>query len=159
MGKFHLDTFKQEQEDNNRGKIEELKRDKIGDNTSEWVNVENTEERESLRLMYVDTVDTSEKVHVCYFSIEDPELVIGDDWDDVPYEHNAGLPRKYDYYVIAVNVTSPSYGHLNSPYSVEMINRKEVPWLTDEEGNTLYAGSTVRDFIDFMKRAPYGLYF
>ena len=148
-----------EKVENNQRKMCDIKRDKIGMETSNWVEGDEQDMQDKLRLVYVDTVDNSEMVQVCYFSEKDPKDVWGDDWGDVPYEHNAGVPYEYNYYLIAVNVKAPSYGHINSPYSVKSINQGEVPWLKDEDGNGLYAGATVKEFIEFMKQAQYGLYF
>ena len=66
----------------------------------------------------------------------------GDDWNDRPYEHNAGLP--YDsitrneehtilmvpYYIDPEKVVYPrDYGNGNSPFTVEQINYGAVPWI------------------------------
>lgn len=82
----------------------------------------------------------------------------GDDWNDAPYEHNAGRPYapcwhredggecdcdicKRDWHadgtpkwrVIRVGWTGdlvlPAHDHMNSPWSVEDINAHAVPWL------------------------------
>ncbi len=73
-----------------------------------------------------------------YFTTQPLEKQWGDDWNDAPYEHNAGLPYRYagvgePYEVIQVAfdapLETPADGHLNSPYSVEMINAGTVAWL------------------------------
>lgn len=58
----------------------------------------------------------------------------GDDWDDAPYEHNAGSP--YDHHGENIvkcawegEFDSPSSHFGNSPYSVDRINQGVVPWL------------------------------
>lgn len=70
----------------------------------------------------------------------------GDDWNDAPYEHNAGSPYPYDEHdarrgkapwsILCVAWSgpfeTPADGHLNSPWSVERINRGEVPWLRSD---------------------------
>ena len=63
----------------------------------------------------------------------------GDDWDDRPYEHNAGCV--YDKYIIGFHDTwfsdtydvyepaeDPSYGG-NSPFSKEDFKNREAPFL------------------------------
>jgi hypothetical protein len=89
----------------------------------------------------------------------------GDDWDDVPYEHNAGSPsewhREFDkdtkewsiaalYFDVPWGKT-PCYEHCNSPYSVDMINKKVVPWLIIDsmsDETKCYAGMKYLDFVD-----------
>lgn len=55
----------------------------------------------------------------------------GDDWNDAPYEHNAGHPYEDDIIKVAFDgdFDAPSEGYTNSPYSVEQINRGAVAWL------------------------------
>jgi hypothetical protein len=80
----------------------------------------------------------------------------GDDWDDAPYEHNAGEPYSPTIYhysdgriqkdprdhnelglpkweIIKVawdgNFDQPCDGYLNSPYSVQQINAGSIAWL------------------------------
>jgi len=88
----------------------------------------------------------------------------GDDWNDAPYESNAGLP--YDdwkprnagddwepaWEIITVAFSGPfeTPGH----YSVEDINHRAAPWLRESwwsAGNAprvkIDAGTTLRDFI------------
>lgn len=83
----------------------------------------------------------------------------GDDWDDAPYEHNAGTPyepyrsalrgplvdgkltpvTQYDgerpgWSIVRVayrcELEEPRGNHLNSPYCVRDINAGAVPWLS-----------------------------
>ena len=60
----------------------------------------------------------------------------GDDWNDCPYEHNAGevYPEYCDgYFEIAFPssyvVDEPCVGHLNSPYSKEDMEDRRVPMI------------------------------
>lgn len=66
----------------------------------------------------------------------------GDDWNDRPYEHNAGSPygpseadkkkgKTWDLMKIAYegDFEQPSDGHTNSPWSVEDINAGAVAWI------------------------------
>lgn len=92
-----------------------------------------------------------------YYASTDAENVWGDDWNDVPYEHNAGGPYddRSDYDIVKVTIKgcfkTPSYGYINSPYSVEMINEGDVPWIefTDynEYNEKLFANSTLKDLL------------
>lgn len=102
------------------------------------------------KLCYVDK-------NVLYFT-DNFENQWGDDWNDAPYEHNAGEP----YEVTLDNPVREGYGHikliaheddwhikrpcdgcLNSQWSVEDINKGAVPWLYCEEAGPLMAGATM----------------
>ena len=76
----------------------------------------------------------------------------GDDWDDIPYEHNASPPNEITYKIIVEdsNLNSPASFYINSPYSVEDINGKLVPWLKGSGGKkeiTIWAGDTLSKVI------------
>lgn len=100
----------------------------------------------------------------------------GDDWNDAPYEHNAGNPYAFDEYAakegrepwqivrvaFRANLETPGAHVLNSGYSVEDINNRVVPWLQsgkygdrDEQGNPIqiWAGATIEEFIALIKKA------
>ena len=72
-----------------------------------------------------------------YLGADDCEDYWGDDWNDAPYEHNAG--RVYQEYIkgyvefafpLKCDVCEACDGYFNSPFSKEdMINRK-IPCLT-----------------------------
>lgn len=95
-----------------------------------------------------------------YFTTQDLDKQWGDDWNDAPYEHNAGEPyspqksysratrtpdgitweERSDYtdgepnWVIKKVAfdgwwDQPCENHLNSPYSVQSINKGAVAWL------------------------------
>lgn len=69
-----------------------------------------------------------------YFTTRAIEDVWGDDWDDAPYEHNAGEPYEHDGQTIARYAwdgpfETPASHALNSAYSVAQINAGAVPWL------------------------------
>ena len=51
---------------------------------------------------------------------------------------------------IGNNIVSPSYEHLNSPWSVEQINKQETYWLTTGESD-FYAGCTIDDITQTLK--------
>lgn len=99
---------------------------------------------------------------LCYVSgdtawfTDDLATVWGDDWNDAPYEHNAGPP--YEDLVAAhlkfeTDLVTPDDGVLNSSWSVQDINRRRVPWLQrsrwdDAENVQIWAGMTIGEFID-----------
>lgn len=85
----------------------------------------------------------------------------GDDWNDAPYECNAGRPvgplpgsgEQWKVFKVAVvsDLETPCAAHFNSPWSVEQINAGEVPWLADPKwssrGARIMAGTTFKDFV------------
>lgn len=113
------------------------------------------------RLCYVDG-------NKAYFTRIPMEKQWGDDWDDAPYEHNAGEPYvEHEHDVIAVYVETgnncselrtPCYGFTNSPYSVKSINNREVPWITyliysklgSHSTNQLFAGIPLEEFAEII---------
>lgn len=80
---------------------------------------------------------------------------------DRPYEYNASSPYdsyyenhiehkielKEIFFKLPYDYTMPCTGHLNSPYSVEDINNKKVPWI-EYEGVKIWAETTLADFIE-----------
>ena len=106
----------------------------------------------NFKLCYIDGA-------TAYFTTQELSVQWGDDWDDVPYEHNAGRPYEAGYYhysdgrskPIAAQwnddgtpkweiytlkfdagwrLETPASHHYNSPYSVNMINAGAVAWLS-----------------------------
>lgn len=98
----------------------------------------------------------------------------GDDWDDAPYEHNAGEPyndwseliednedifkRKYKHHEIKHKVLYFEVDDWNDQrpcdmgrYSVEDINKQAVAWIHTDKFNIL-AGTTIENFIDILER-------
>ena len=85
----------------------------------------------------------------------------GDDWDDAPYEHNAGEPYEWiDEWSEKENLKSrghirmiafladqwleyPKDGYYNSPYSVDDINNGAIAWIRVHGGKPLPAGTTI----------------
>ena len=58
----------------------------------------------------------------------------GDDWNDAPYEHNAGEPYAHDGENVIKcawegDFVTPGGDNGNSEYSVERINKGVIPWL------------------------------
>lgn len=91
----------------------------------------------------------------------------GDDWNDRPYEHNAGKPydsyfdenqvqhqikSKKIYFEIPIGtIAEPCTGFLNSPYSVQDINNRRIPWLAidryDDDPIYIFAGTSYSEFV------------
>ena len=99
-----------------------------------------------LKLCYVEDLGLG-MYYVLFFSKKNTKDVWGDDWDDVPYEHNASEPYEYDKKIIVEQgntIITPCSEYNNSPYSVEDINNKAVPWIyfkyDDKIGKTLCSG-------------------
>jgi len=105
--------------------------------------------------------------NAAYFTTQNLADQWGDDWNDAPYEHNAGAPYTFGdwdkehgkepweivqvYYEGAFEL--PSEWFHNSPYSVEQINKKETPWLKGSRYSKLdgkveiWAGTSLAEFI------------
>ena len=101
--------------------------------------------------------NNTKSTHYAYFTPLPLTEQWGDDWNDAPYEHNAGIPyddivtktedrdgyrlvaETMDVNILVVrfairshNTSLPrDYDPLNSPFSVEMINNGVVAWLYD----------------------------
>lgn len=84
----------------------------------------------------------------------------GDDWDNVPYEHNACPPYhsymnngveipiklKEIYFELPGYYKLPNDGCNNSPFSVQDINNHRVPWLTIDN-HYIFAGTSYTNFV------------
>ncbi len=133
-----------------------------------------------------------------YFTTQPLEKQWGDDWNDAPYESNAGSPygphKSYSHLkrdaagnpvvgpdgkrilepgsdytdglpnweIVRIyfegEFCQPSEGHYNSPYSVESINAKAIPWLRPDpygpsHGISIWAGTSVREFMELIEQA------
>lgn len=117
-----------------------------------------------LKLCFID-----DERNCAFFTEKDVTEQWGDDWNDAPYEHNAEYPYEYDYDAPEQGVENgrgiypkitikrvyfeldfynvPRSGYLNSPYSVENINRGVVAWIWNDNFK-LFAGTTMEEFID-----------
>ena len=117
----------------------------------------------------VEMRDSAVLCYVCgpwaYFTTRELGEQWGDDWNDAPYEHNAGRPyddrhhdddglRRWQIFRVAYEswgATPDDWCGLNSPYSVEAINNGVIPWLRpdpfNQMGPTIVAGTTYRGFI------------
>lgn len=105
-----------------------------------------------------------------FFTTQELSEQWGDDWGDVPFEHNAGEPYRYDEHdakrgkrpwtitklVFESSLESPNEWISNSSWSVQDINNKATPWLSsgkygkrDKDGNPIeiWAGTTLSEFI------------
>lgn len=112
-----------------------------------------------MTLCYVHSINDC--THELWFANKKPTDLWGDDWNDAPYEHNAGYPSDYTrydkskvdfkrYILTGNNIISPSYNYLNSPWSVEQINKQETFWLTNGEFK-FYAGCTIDEIVTTLK--------
>ena len=81
-----------------------------------------------------------------YLGADDCTDYWGDDWDDAPYEHNAG--EVYSRYVKATadvafplkySVCEACCGYFNSPFSKEDMMNRKVPCITVKYGSHLGA--------------------
>lgn len=120
-------------------------------------------------LCYVDD-------NFAYFTTQKLEHQCGDDWDDVPYEHNAEPP--YEDWENAIDGKEPRWtitkvafesdlseakGYMiNSKWSVESINRKNTPWLKDDYKNSgvvIWAGTTLSEFDRLISESGGAVYY
>lgn len=132
------------------------------------------------KLCYVESSQYIDEPMTLYFTeLQDVTKQWGDDWNDAPYEHNAGKPYEYDYDAPEQGVengrgvypprdiiqlildgtyelTTPRTGQLNSHYSVEDINSCKVPWLNIKKNDTTYihimAGTTLEEVLKLLKK-------
>ena len=113
-----------------------------------------------------------------YFTSISLSLQWGDDWDDAPYEQNAGQPYGdhrpapeapyVPHPILKVafdgNMEPPFTAYEAGSYSVEDINiRKAVPWLQtypyeDEEVLKIWAGDSLDTFISVVTKAGGNVY-
>jgi hypothetical protein len=101
---------------------------------------------------------------VAWFTTCQPfEKQWGDDWNDTPWEYNAGVPYAWNdcrgvnqYNLYAVKFSGQfeyNYNnYLNSPWSVEEINKGASPWLLVKDDNhqlldSIYAKTTLSEFV------------
>ena len=122
-----------------------------------------------LRLCYVDGRD-----RFAWFTSVPLANQWGDDWNDVPYEHNAGEPYethkedsdRVEHHLVKVAWDGPyetpaELGGPNSRWSVEAINKGSIAWLVPTpwsrpEGadvKPIHAGTSLMDFVITLERA------
>jgi len=99
---------------------------------------------------------------MAYFTTRELDKQWGDDWNDAPYEHNAGTPyhdrqNNPPQWVISTimfdsNMETPAdIAACNSPFSVEQINAGITPWLVnrfEKPYRKIFAGVTPDEFMD-----------
>ena len=92
--------------------------------------------------------------NIMYFT-SDIENQWGDDWNDRPYEHNAGPPYEDGRTIKKIkfrgHYTMPCDFYLNSPYSVQDINNGAVPWAYTDEAGGLFGGDSMGKAIKWLK--------
>lgn len=81
-------------------------------------------------------IDWDAKGNVFRFYLGTSDDYWGDDWDDVPYEHNAGtVYAKYIEHIVdiafpySLDLYEANYDYINSPYSKEMFKLQGIPFL------------------------------
>lgn len=139
------------------------------------------ENAEDYKLFYVDPHSKRDCPKV-YFTTGDIFKECGDDWNDAPWEHNAGSPycNKSDaeYFVMRVedgdytNMKTPDElgSYPNSIYSVDSINKGLAPWITvsiwrpeerayEEHAELFPVGLSLKDFIIRAKRCGLTMWF
>ncbi len=110
------------------------------------------DEHRDLKLCYVEENDSRKDKdgykeyfgYRLYFTPVDMKEQWGDDWDDAPYEYNAGAPYdgtsgktqwiEHTIYILQIYIKDlcpqlPSDYGCNSPFSVDMINSRAVAWM------------------------------
>lgn len=138
------------------------------------------EKYKNYKLCYVESSEyISEPMTLHFTELNDVTEQWGDDWNNAPYEHNAGCPYHYDYdapeqgvkngrgiypkrdiieLVLGGHYTlsTPRTGVTNSKYCVEDINKGLVPWInikvSDKEYVHIMAGTTLKEVIGLLKK-------
>lgn len=99
-----------------------------------------------------------------YFTTRQLDKQWGDDWNDAPYDCNAGDPYEFHEHnakdgdapwtiervAFHSDLETPAHtGRYNSQYSVDQINAKHVPWLRPWSVGIepIFAGTPMREFI------------
>ena len=92
--------------------------------------------------------------NILYFT-SDIDNQWGDDWDDRPYEHNAGTP--YETHTTVKKIafigyySEPCSYHHSSPYSVADINNGIIHWAYTAKAGGLYDGDSIGKAIKWLK--------
>ena len=95
----------------------------------------------------------------------------GDDWDDAPYEHNAGEPyyHRSGYKIVKMaydgpfNTPADDSRSGNSRYSVEGINKGVTPWLITSSFASsphvnIFAGVSIEEFESLVRQGSGKVY-
>lgn len=101
-----------------------------------------------------------------FFTTQSLDKQWGDDWDDAPYEHNAGWPYgphsekdgHWEIVRIAFDgpLVTPDDAVSNSTYSVRDINNRAVAWLRDRwsgSGVVIHAGTPLSEFKALVRKS------
>lgn len=102
------------------------------------------------------------EMNCAYFTTQALSQQWGDDWNDAPYEYNAGEPYPFTDHDTKQGLTpwdvmtvrfhsemkTPAQCNYtgNSSYSVEMINNGMAPWLIGNPGTAIFAGCNPVEF-------------
>lgn len=101
-----------------------------------------------------------------WFTTQPIETAWGDDWNDAPYEHNAGPPYAwrpnsndvpYSLTIIGfmADLFDPAFFAPSVKVTVADINAKRMPWLRSGpwEGQQIevWAGATITEFLDAVR--------
>lgn len=87
----------------------------------------------------------------------------GDDWDDKPYEHNAGAVYneyvkgiRYNYYPFDAILLEPNYQEVNSPYCKDDFKKRKAPILIHIKDELLWKNHqldwTYKDWVKASKK-------
>lgn len=111
---------------------------------------------DSKKLCYIN----NDCAYFTSFPISD---VYGDDWNDSPYELNAGPPyEEFDITKVYFETNAYQAPINNYTCSVDLINSKKIPWLIPISGKKdmlpIFAGTTLIDFKKMIKDAGGKIY-
>lgn len=116
------------------------------------MNISKKFKPEDFKLCYV-------RDNKAFFTTLSLEKQWGDDWDDAPYEHNAGSPylekgQELVTLYFSGEFNEPCSDLFSSPYSVKSINAGAIPWLRHFTKNIyISAGTTLPKFIELVESA------
>lgn len=81
-----------------------------------------------------------------YFSHKNPKRIVGDDWDDAPWEHNADEPYEYD---CKIGFDGGGWHKSLSTYNNCAMDfaKKKLPWLVGPGGATIESGISLDEFL------------
>lgn len=114
--------------------------------------------RDAVFLCYVDD-------DWAYFHEKPPTEVWGDDWNDAPYEHNAGTPYGYSAKVAFDGSFESPTAYGTSGWTVEQINKKAIAWLRSpsyldpEDQVVILAGVSLTEFQTLIEKGGGKVYF
>lgn len=147
-----------------------LKTDELSDYTAKGFALCYVERCELLDIQDKDN-ETTHSGFRLFFTEADLEKQWGDDWDDAPYDCNAGWPyddtsykdkdgkwqhTKHTILVLNISidnkhcpVTPEEYGYYNSPFCVDTVNQGACAWMFfGKDCKPIYAGATPLDVFE-----------